>query len=306
MRHQASAGEKPAAAPAQSGFEGRILGAPDGLEIFARDYNPESLRAVTLLCLPGLVRTSRDYHALAERYAARGWRVLCPDYRGRGASARPADWRHYDVPYLLGDLLALLTALEIDRTVAIGTSMGGVLAMALSVMRPGALAGIVLNDIGPEVTPGGAARIVDYVSREWRFEDWPAAIAHLRSLFAHGPCRSDDDWAEMAYGTFILDAEGWLRPHWDPAIGRMLAIQHNDEATSRQLWAAYRTLATRPALAIRGMNSDVLSEETFLKMQANKPDLSVLRVPDVGHTPSLKEPECLAAIDALLARIACE
>jgi hypothetical protein len=54
------------------------------------------------------------------------------------------------------------------------------------------------------------------------------------------------------------------------------------------------------------MNSDVLSEETFLKMQANKPDLSVLRVPDVGHTPSLKEPECLAAIDALLARIACE
>jgi pimeloyl-ACP methyl ester carboxylesterase len=293
----------PLSAPAQTGFVERVVSAGDGLQLYARDYNAAGENPIAILCLTGLVRTSRDYHPLALRYAARGFRVLCPDYRGRGRSAFAADWRSYDVPVLVGDLMAVLTALEIDRAVVIGTSMGGVLAMAMNVMRPTLFAGLVLNDIGPDVDSGGASRIVEYVSRNWRFGDWPSAIAHLKSLFAHGPCKTEDDWRDMAYGTFTPKADESLHPQWDTAIGRMLAAQHNDETTSLRLWSAFRALADVPCLAIRGAKSDVLSEATFAKMKAAKPDLATLNVPDVGHTPSLREPECLAAIDDLLARI---
>lgn len=290
--------------PQQTGFTDRLVGAGDGLLLYARDYNPSASQSVAVLCLPGLVRTSRDYHPLALRMAARGFRVVCPDYRGRGRSAFAADWRSYDVPVLVGDLLAVLTALEIDRALVIGTSMGGVLSMAMNILRPTLFAGLVLNDIGPDVNPGGASRIVEYVSQAWRFADWPSAVAHLKSLFAHGPCKTEDDWQEMAYGTFIEKSDGQLHPQWDRAIGKMLAAQQNDETTSLRLWAAFRAVAATPSLAIRGAKSDVLSAETFAKMKAVKPDLAMLTVPDVGHTPSLREPECLAAIDALLARIA--
>lgn len=289
--------------PAQTGFTERFISAGDGTALYARDYNAASENPTALLCLTGLVRTSRDYHPLALRYAAQGYRVLCPDYRGRGRSAFATDWRSYDVPNIVGDLISQLTALEIDRVVAIGTSMGGVLSLAINLMRPTLFAGIVLNDIGPDVDSGGAGRIMQYVSRDWRFPDWASAVAHLQSLFAHGPCRTEQDWLDMAHGTFIEKPDGFLHAQWDTGIGRMLAAQHSDETTSLRLWAAFRALAGLPTLAIRGAKSDVLSEATFAKMKAAKPDLATLIVPDVGHTPSLREPECLAAIDALLAKI---
>jgi pimeloyl-ACP methyl ester carboxylesterase len=290
-------------APAQSGFVERIVAASDGLSLYARDYNPESDNPVALLFLSGLVRTSRDAHATALRYAAQGWRVIAPDYRGRGRSAFASDWRSYDAPVLAGDVLSVLTALEIDRAVAIGTSMGGILSLVINLLRPTLFAGVALNDIGPDVAAGGAARIVSYVGRDWRFKDWDEAVAHLKPLFAHGPCKTEEDWREMAYGTFASGADGLLRQHWDTGIARMMQTQQSDAATARRLWAAFRALGHRPTLLLRGANSDILSHDTFTAMQQARPDMMTATVPDVGHTPSLREPEALAALDALLARV---
>src|SRR5713226_6270456 len=116
-------------------YRARHLTAQDGLQLFYRDYgNPHGSR-VPLLCLTGLTRNSQDFADLAERCAGTR-RVICPDYRGRGRSAYDPDWRRYEPMTYLNDIGHVLLANDIHRVVVVGTSLGGLLAMGLAVMRP--------------------------------------------------------------------------------------------------------------------------------------------------------------------------
>ena len=76
-----------------------------------------------------------------------------------------------------------------------------------------------------------------------------------------------------------------------------------DKAPAPDLWPYYRALRHIPALAIRGENSDILTTDTFDRMAVEKPDLRRLTVAGKGHTPTLGEPESLAAIDDFLAAV---
>jgi pimeloyl-ACP methyl ester carboxylesterase len=69
------------------------------------------------------------------------------------------------------------------------------------------------------------------------------------------------------------------------------------------LWPFWSALRAIPMLAIRGGRSDILSAATFARMKAENPELEQLEVAQRGHVPLLDEPECIAAIDALLARV---
>ncbi len=130
----------------------------DGLRLFYRAYGPADSAALPVLCLPGLTRHSGDFAGLATRLAAAGRRVVCPDLRGRGRSEYARDWRTYDPAYYLDDIRALLALEQIGRAVIVGTSMGGLLAMAMGVAMPSVLAGIVINDVGPDIrNPTGRA-----------------------------------------------------------------------------------------------------------------------------------------------------
>ena len=124
------------------------VSAQDGLALYYRDYGDALASKTPVLCLPGLTRNSADFAELAARLS-RGRRVLCPDYRGRGRSAYDSNWRNYDPYVYINDISHLLAATGIGRAVIVGTSMGGLLAMGLAVLRPTLVAGAVLNDIGP-------------------------------------------------------------------------------------------------------------------------------------------------------------
>ena len=69
------------------------------------------------------------------------------------------------LPVALADLSAVLAALEITSAIFVGTSFGGVLAMMLAVLPPIAVAGVILNDIGPVIEPRGLVRIKQYVGK---------------------------------------------------------------------------------------------------------------------------------------------
>ena len=164
-------------------FRERSFSARDGLRLYFRDYgDPLSPRA-PVLCLGGLTRNARDFESLAPHLAAHR-RVVCPDYRGRGRSDYDDDWRNYTPAVYLRDILDILTALDLHRVVVIGTSMGGLLAMALAVTRPGALRAVVLNDIGPEIDPAGLARIKTYVGGDERPADWDRAVSFVKQQIA--------------------------------------------------------------------------------------------------------------------------
>ena len=279
-------------------FQERYLTAQDGLRLYFRDYgDPLSPRA-PLLCLTGIVRNSADFADLAARHAGER-RVICPDYRGRGRSAYDGDWRNYDPFVYANDLAHLMAATGLERVVVVGTSLGAALAMGLGVLKPALLAGIVLNDFGPEVASGGVSRILDYIGADHPQPDWPSAVRHLKALLPTLSLRTDEGWLKLARGTYREGADGMLHFDWDVNLAKPLARANGSVP---DLWPYFRALGRLPVLALRGDLSDVLSVETFDRMALAKPDLRRVTVANAGHAPTLNEPEAAAAVDDFIRR----
>jgi pimeloyl-ACP methyl ester carboxylesterase len=251
------------------------------------------------VCLPGLTRNSRDFTVLAKELSSQ-YRVLTPDLRGRGNSPWDASIANYHPTVYYPDILKLLTD-EVREPVAIvGTSLGGILAMSLAAMSPDRVAGIVLNDIGPELAPEGVARIGSYVGVRAAPGSWPEAMAQVRANYGQAyPDFEDADWLAYARASHRERDDGSVVADYDPSIGAAL------RATSDRpfnFWPVWTTIK-QPVLAIRGARSDLLSAATFDRMLAEKPDLVRIEVPNRGHVPLLNEPGVLAGIDTFLAAV---
>jgi pimeloyl-ACP methyl ester carboxylesterase len=271
----------------------------DGLRLYTRVYETQGPGAATVLCLHGLTRNSRDFEDLAP-HLQRRYRVIVPDLRGRGFSARDPNPQNYQPAIYIQDIVALLDTLNAPRVTVIGTSLGGLLAMMMGVGHRTRIAGIVLNDIGPEADPVGIERIKGYAGRLPPPKDWSDALAQTKSMFGDAwPNLTAERWATIVRRGFREDASGAPRVDADPMIGEMLRAAPAATATLWPFWAALRGI---PMLAIRGERSDILSAATFARMKAENPDLTQLEVAQRGHVPLLDEPECIAAIDAFLER----
>ncbi len=272
----------------------------DGLRLFFRDWGDPLAGEAAVLCLPGLTRNSKDFNRLA-RHLSRDRRVVAPDLRGRGRSAYARDWRSYEPRVYLEDLRHLLASLGLGHAIVVGTSMGGLLGMALAVVLPGAIKGLVINDVGPEVNQPGSKRILAYVATDRPQPDWPSAAAHLRQLLPTLSLKSDEEWLDFARHTFCEGEDGLLHFDWDVDLAKPFAAGSGG-AEDNDLWRLWRAVRRIPTLAIRGGVSDILSEATFARMKAEKPDLDQVTVPGVGHAPTLDEPECREAVDEFFRR----
>jgi pimeloyl-ACP methyl ester carboxylesterase len=269
----------------------------DGLRLFSRVYAGSAADAPVLVCLHGLTRNGRDFEELAP-HLARTHRVLVPDVRGRGLSARDPNPANYQIPTYVGDLLELFKGLGAARVAVVGTSMGGLIGMVLAASVPRLVSHLVLNDVGPEVDPVGLERIRNYAGRSVAVSDWAGAVLQLRGIFESAwPGLEETRWQQLARRSYRADAQGVPRADADPAIGEVV---RNSSGAAPDLWPLWGALGKVPMLAIRGAHSDVLSAATLARMQREKPDLKVLTVNNRGHAPLLDEPECLAALDAFL------
>jgi pimeloyl-ACP methyl ester carboxylesterase len=281
---------------ADAPYEEKRYTAQDGLSLYYRAYGDPLAPGVAVLCLPGLVRNSRDFHRTAARLSPRHY-VLCPDYRGRGRSAYDPNPMNYVAQVHVMDILHLLAAEGVHRVAVIGTSFGGLLGTALGVAAPSMLAGLVMNDVGPVIQDDGKGRIYERVSRDSPQPDWDTATREFKRMFPGLRFPDEQVWRDAVEGTWQPGEDGMLRHDWDMHIADPL-MKH---APMPDLWAFFRSLRPFPVLAIRAANSDVLSAETFARMAAAHPGLAQVEVPDTGHAPSLLEPECVAAIDRFVA-----
>lgn len=273
----------------------------DGLRLFSRVYPGPSAASPVVLCLHGLMRNSRDFGELAPLLATR-YRLIVPDVRGRGLSARDPNPGNYQIPTYLKDVLTLLAGLGVVRSRIVGTSMGGLMAMMLAATQPGLVAGIVLNDVGPEVDPAGLERIRGYAGKGAPVRSWAEAIAQARETYGGvWPGLSDEGWTRLVRQSYRENAQGVPEVDADPRISEML---RDNKAAAPDLWPLWGALARIPILAIRGAHSDILSASTLERMKKAKPDLLTLSVANRGHAPLLDEPECVAAIEEFLASTA--
>lgn len=272
----------------------------DDLKLYYRDYGDRTAARTPLLCLSGLTRNSNDFHEFALRHAAIR-RVICMDYRGRGRSARDPDPMHYEVSTYLDDVQHLLAVTHISRVIAVGTSLGGIIAMALGAAIPTMLTGVILNDIGPDVKEDGRQRIAGYVGQAVQVPDWDAAVTHLRKSYAAAfPTLSDAGWQRMARGTFTEASTGTgLVLAYDLSIS--VALREQAKTPLPDLWPLFRSLRPLPVLALRGALSDILTADTFIRMKREHAGMIAVTVPNVGHVPTLDEPAAESAIDAFLA-----
>jgi pimeloyl-ACP methyl ester carboxylesterase len=263
--------------------------ASDGLKLHVRTYGPRLAPGIPVVGLPGLARTAEDFDELARTLAANAEaprRVYALDYRGRGLSDYDRDPQNYSLATELGDVLTVLTALGVPPAVFVGTSRGGILTMLLGAARPAAIAGVVLNDIGPVIEPGGLVRIKSYVGKLPRPRSLEEGADILRRLFGQQFTRlSDAEWLAYARRTFKADKRG-LAPTYDVQLAKTLSgIDFHRPIAP--LWAEFEALGRIPLMVLRGANSDLLSEETVTEMRSRHPALETVVVPDQARPQSL-------------------
>ncbi|WP_448664888.1 alpha/beta fold hydrolase [Sphingomonas sp. CJ20] len=273
----------------------------DGLRLHYRDYAGPSERP-PILCLPGLTRNARDYDALARRLAGE-WRVLCLEFRGRGESAYAKDPMTYVPLVYLQDVQALLAEQGIARFVAIGTSLGGIVSMLVAATDRERLAGVVLNDVGPELNPAGLARIRTYVGKAIWHPTWMhAARALAESTGDVYPDYGIEDWLAMAKRLYRVNSSGRIVLDYDMKIAEPFRVPGNEAGPD--MWPTIDALKDKPLLVVRGERSDILRADTADQMIARVPGAELVTVPGVGHAPTLDEPDAVAGIARLLARVA--
>ena len=252
-----------------------------------------------LVCAHGVTRQGRDFDVLA-RAMRDGWRVVCPDVVGRGESDRLADPKGYAITTYVADMVTLLARLDAKTVHWFGTSMGGLIGIALAGLPGSPIARLVLNDIGPTIDVAGLARIADYIGKPltWASED-EAADYLLTISEGFGP-HTRAEW--MALTRPMLRRQGdRIGLHYDPAIGAALRGVTPEIAAAGEaaLWASYDRIAC-PTLVLRGADSDVLAPATAAAMASRGPKARVHEFAGVGHAPTLVAADQVAVVRAFL------
>ena len=278
---------------------------PGGLHRMAYWEWGEARNPHVVVCVHGVSRQGRDFDELA-RDLARDCRVVCPDVVGRGKSGRLADPMGYGIPTYVSDMVTLLARLDVEQVDWVGTSMGGLIAMALAAQPEAPIRRLVLNDVGPEIQPGFLTRLNSYlgVPVHWRsLEEAADALWAVSDGF--GP-HTREQWVELTRWQLAPDSQAGVagfKPHYDPAIAVPVRAMTPEIAAAGQamLWHFYDRI-TCPTLLLRGVDSDLLTIATAQAMTERGPRARVHEFVGVGHAPMLVQPDQRAVVrDFLLA-----
>lgn len=271
---------------------------PDSVRLHWRDHAGDPARPA-LLCLPGLTRNLRDFTDFAESMSPRH-RVVTVSFRGRGDSGYARDPLTY-VPFTyLTDLNWLVKEAGLERFVIVGTSLGGLMGLMLDMTQRQRIAGIVLNDVGPDLEAAGLLRIRQQLGRGGNWLTWLHAARDLAQRQGDiYPEWQLPDWLAHAKRLCRVTREGRIDWDYDPAIATPFQLPHSDDGVD--FHAALAGFAGRPVLSVRGGISDVLSAQAQQHMAELVPGIRLVTVPATGHAPLLSEPPAAQAIAGMLA-----
>lgn len=249
-----------------------------------------------LVCVHGLLRSARDFEPLARELSSH-FRIACPDLAGRGDSDRLPEASLYAVPQYLADMVTLIARLDTESVSWLGTSLGGLVGMALAAQAGTPVKQLVLNDVGPLIPRAALERIASYAGERRVFETFDEAERYMRTLSAPFGPHSDAQWRFLAENWVRRNADGTWQPHYDPQIGD--AFRASLPEKDMDLWHFYDALRC-PTLVIRGAQSDLLARGTAEQMRSRGPKAKLVEIPGVGHAPTLLNAEQIGIVREFL------
>ena len=268
-----------------------------------------------VVCVHGLTRQGRDFdvfaRALVER-AEHPVRIACPDVVGRGRSDWLQDPMGYQIATYAGDLLALLASLQQRAAVRtldwVGTSMGGLIGMAVCGTPQSALPGdtpavrkLVLNDVGPAMQWQALARIGTYLGHTGRFESVQQAADALWAISSSFGPHTPEQWLALSEPMLKPLPGGGFTLHYDPGVA--VPFRTVTEASAAQgqaaLWQLYDQLQAQTLLT-RGIDSDLLTRDTALAMARRGPQARLVEFEGVGHAPTFVAADQVDVVSSFL------
>lgn len=252
--------------------------------------NPE-----VLLCVHGLTRLGRDFDRLAQSLSDR-YRVICPDVVGRGHS----DWLRnpacYAIPQYVADMVTLIARLNVETVDWVGTSMGGLIGIALAGQDNTPIRQLVINDVGPRLGPAAIARIGSYVGQPVSFASIDEAVDYQSVTAAPFGLKTRDEWRELVTPALRAQGDRFVF-RYDPAIAVPFRTTTPEAAAAGEAatWALYDRIKAR-TLLVRGAESDLLTAETATEMASRGPRPSIVEVRGVGHAPTFMPPAEIALV----------
>jgi pimeloyl-ACP methyl ester carboxylesterase len=233
-----------------------------------------------LFCVHGLLGRSRDFDELIDSLS-KDCLCIAIDLPGRGQS----DWlkrpEQYSPENYLPAIKAVLNTFDNRPVYWVGTSLGGILAMASASLKIAEIKKLVLNDVGCHIPRASLKRIAAYV-KDPVFSDQASLIDHIKRTYPSFRDLTEAQWQRVAqYGS--RQADDGLHLHYDPAIAANVRLGSNDDINLMPLWQTIDC----PQMLIHGTASDLLTQDTVDIMLAKKPDMELLQLEGLGHAPPL-------------------
>lgn len=245
-----------------------------------------------LVCVHGLTRNGRDFDALAEAMSAH-YRVICPDVVGRGRSAHLRDPAGYGIPQYVADMVTLIARLNVETVHWVGSSMGGLIGMALAAQEGTPIHKLVLNDVGPLITIESLQRIATYVGNDPDWATFDEALAYVKVISEPFGPLSEAQWHHLTETSVVQRPDGRWAFRYDKRIAEPFKAAFADKDID--LWPLYEQV-TCPTLVIRGEHSDLLTRDTWLRMASCGPRAKLAEIKNVGHAPMFQSEDQIAVV----------
>lgn len=257
----------------------------ESYRMFYTAWGVQTVGCKTMVCVHGLNRNGRDWDFVGRHFASLGYYVVAVDIVGRGNSDYLKDPVAYDVQFYVADILNLINTLNLGQIDYVGTSMGGLIGMAIAALPAHPIKKLVLNDIGPEIEISGLKRIASYTNNQPDFKTYAEARAYLMQIASNDGNLPDDIWDFYTLTSFQKNANGNYELKRDVNISKPF-VSNNVGDKNLDLWSYWENVNI-DVLVIHGAISDLLSERTILKMQEINPKTQKVNIPGVGHAPYL-------------------
>lgn len=261
-----------------------LCASPKGLHRMAYVEWGDPRNRDVLVCVHGLTRSGRDFDDLARALCGQ-FRVVCPDLAGRGDSDKLPDPMLYGVPQYVADMVTLIARLDCEALSWVGTSLGGLVGMALAAQPGNPIKKLVLNDAGPVISRAAMQRIAAYVGVIPKFATLEKAEEYVRTISAPFGPHTDAQWRTLTEHWVREQPDGTWRPHYDARMAVAFRASMPEEG-DLELWPFYDAIRC-PTLVLRGELSDLLSRDTATAMTRRGPKAKLVEVRGVGHAPTL-------------------